>query len=122
MEPVIIILILLIVIFIIEISCFFCYNGHRSYFDNLYEKYIHPVDIVYTWVNSRDPEWIKQYTQYKNAEYVIDQERLTTSETPWEDLELSIRATRKYLPWVRNIIVVTMRPQKCQKVFQKNLE
>lgn len=81
------------------------------------------VDIVYTWVDSSDEDWRQQRNQYTQrrirAHLPMVRAQLKTSEIRWPVLEsdlselaLSVSTVRKFLPWVRNIYVVTQRPQK----------
>jgi hypothetical protein len=83
------------------------------------------VDVVYTWVNSLDPEWLKRKNKYINK-YIekesiskIDDSkyRWTVTNKAHDEISLSIESVRKYLPWVRNIFVVTQRPQTLPKEF-----
>ena len=67
------------------------------------------VDIVYTWVDSNDPQWLKGYNEYFNNR--IFDARISNTKNSWDELELSIKLVRKNLPWVNNIYVVTQRPQ-----------
>jgi hypothetical protein len=80
------------------------------------------VDVVYTWVDSSDDEWRQQRNSYTNrrirAHLQKTRAQLKTSEIRWpvldsdlSELALSVSTVRKFLPWVRNIYVVTQRPQ-----------
>lgn len=67
-----------------------------------------PIDIVYTWVNDKDPEWIKKCEYYKNrsgnyGKYALDVARFSNH----NELYYSIKSVMKYIPWVRNIYIVT---------------
>lgn len=68
-----------------------------------------PVDVVYTWVNDSDPTWLIKYNNYKNGgdkrlgRYATDKARFNNH----NELYYSVKSVVKYLPWVRNIFVVT---------------
>ncbi|WP_052226309.1 stealth conserved region 3 domain-containing protein [Microbacterium mangrovi] len=70
-----------------------------------------PIDVVYTWVDGSDPAW-----RARRAPFLVDgsvdvahdsarEERYVSR----DELYYSIRSVRRYLPWVRNIFVVTDR-------------
>jgi hypothetical protein len=74
-----------------------------------------PIDAVYTWVDSTDPEWKKLKEKHLSAfknETDNTNFRWTNTPNPWDEISISIESVRTYLPWVRNIYVVTHRPQK----------
>lgn len=68
-----------------------------------------PIDIVYTWVDSTDPEWKQKKSEYK-PQY-IEEIRFPNEQQPDLELETSILFTLTNLKWIRNIYIVTMRPQ-----------
>ncbi|KAH3764480.1 sugar phosphotransferase [Pelomyxa schiedti] len=59
------------------------------------------VDVVYTWVNGSDPAHKKLKTKYIGANYFDSGFR------DYGVLKYSIRSIEKYLPWARDIILVT---------------
>ncbi|WP_201535639.1 Stealth CR1 domain-containing protein [Psychrobacter immobilis] len=68
------------------------------------------IDIVFTWVDNTDKAWQKKYEQYKaNSEntnlgqYATDSARFDNH----NELFYSLKAVKKYLPWVRQIYVIT---------------
>lgn len=66
------------------------------------------IDIVYTWVNDKDPIWLEKCRKYKNnskhyGQYAIDNARFSNH----NELYYSIKSVVKYMPWVRNIYIVT---------------
>ena len=67
-----------------------------------------PVDLVYTWVDGDDPEYLKIYNKYAETPKDINPER--TRDT-FDMLKYSIRSAVKYLPWIRTIYIITARPQ-----------
>lgn len=72
-----------------------------------------PVDVVYTWVNSSDPNWIAQLHFFSNRYHLsIDEERYpSTNRNSDAELETSVLSVGRFAPWVRYIWVVTQRPQ-----------
>ncbi len=72
------------------------------------KKYDYPIDLVYTWVDGNDPAWLekKNYWQQKNNivnPYSVGKERFTDR----EELLHSLRSVELYMPWIRNIYIVT---------------
>ena len=65
------------------------------------------VDIVYTWVNDKDPSWVKKKEKYSSHDVACigsaDQARFENH----NELYYSILSVKKFLPWVRNIYIVT---------------
>ena len=92
----------------------FCVFGPFRTVSNLYgisNNQTFPVDVVVTWVNSTDPEWIRQKnelvdTRYDNKERWNDQMPNVEGE-----ISLCLRLILKNMPWVRKIHLVTCRPQ-----------
>ena len=71
------------------------------------------IDIVYTWVDSNDQQWLKRYNKYSyNKNFDA---RVSNTINSWDELELSIKLVRKNMPWIKNIYVITQRPQKPPK-------
>ncbi|MEU8814731.1 stealth family protein [Actinoplanes sp. NPDC048796] len=69
-----------------------------------------PIDVVYTWVDGSDPDWM----QRKNAALAaIGQEQINTIATnasrfvSRDELKYSLRSIVTYAPWVRRIFLVT---------------
>ena len=60
---------------------------------------IPPVDLVYTWVNSSDPDWLDQISYYSSS-WKPNKFR------DWDELRYSMRSVHKFMPWIRNIILV----------------
>ncbi len=76
--------------------------------DKEYNNY--PVDIVYTWVDGSDKNWIakknntlKAYSSFHKSEEVSGDERFLDN----EELKYSLRSIHKFCPWVQNIYLVT---------------
>ncbi len=67
------------------------------------------IDIVYTWVNGADPEWIKKKEKTLKNNHIAYTEE-ATSKARWMDnneLLYSLRSISDYAPWVNNIFIVT---------------
>ena len=68
-----------------------------------------PIDVVFTWVNDKDPVWQSKYSMYKNnksisyGRYATDLARFSNH----NELYFSVKSVKKNLPWVRTIFVVT---------------
>jgi hypothetical protein len=83
----------------------------RSEFAETYSDDVRfPVDVVYTWVDGSDPEWLER----KNAalaalgqgqinRVAADQSRFTSR----NELKYSLRSIAAFAPWVRHIYLVT---------------
>lgn len=73
-----------------------------------------PIDALLTWVDTRDPVWnsIKhKYQARSKPGLVFDAIRLP--ESPWSHFEVMqcVPLLLKNLPFIRNLVVVMMRPQ-----------
>ena len=66
------------------------------------------IDLVYTWVNGHDPDHQKISQQYATIKRDLNPERTRDEYTL---LKYSLRSVELYAPWVRNIYILTMRPQ-----------
>ena len=74
-----------------------------------------PIDVVVTWVDTNDASWQKLQKQYAPESNMKD------SQNPnrWNDaigsqteISLCLHLIAKHMPYVRNIFLVTQRPQK----------
>lgn len=80
----------------------YSYNIEENILKNEFD-----VDVVYTWVNDKDPEWIQK--KQKNANYPVtcmsaaDQARFEDH----NELYYSVLSIKKFMPWVRNIYIIT---------------
>lgn len=74
------------------------------------------IDVVYTWVDSSDPQWRARrdaMTQRRiRAQLVTHNFRWPVLTKDLSELAISVKSVRAFMPWVRNIYVVTERPQK----------
>lgn len=88
-------------------------NNSVDKFGNVESENDKSVDVVYTWVDSRDENWLKLKNKYSNKNIKFDDrdERWTKTKRPYDEILLSIKSVRKYLPWINNIFVIAHRPQ-----------
>jgi hypothetical protein len=68
-----------------------------------------PIDVVYTWVDSSDPDWIalKDYIVHGR----MSDARFPDPRHADSEIRASLEGTLVNAPWVRNVYIVTMRPQ-----------
>lgn len=68
-----------------------------------------PVDIVYTWVDGDDPEWLERKEAAQRAAGARVPPRVTAAERfcNRDELKYSLRSVAEFAPWVRKIHVVT---------------
>lgn len=66
------------------------------------------VDLVYTWVNGADEDYLKICQKYSEKPIDLNPERYRDT---YQMLKYSLRSVEKYLNWYRNIYIVTARPQ-----------
>lgn len=78
--------------------------------NNLLASNSSPVDVVFTWVDNTDPLWRIKYEDYAhrtNTEnlglFAMDVARFDNH----NELYYSVKAVKKYLPWVNNIYIIT---------------
>jgi len=67
------------------------------------------VDVVYTWVNGNDDNWINKQNKFAN-EIIDNVSHNSCCAERYEDndeLRFSIRSLDKYASWIRNIYIVT---------------
>lgn len=69
-----------------------------------------PIDVVFTWVDGSDEKWLKKYHQAMQTQqpeniglYANDSARFENH----NELYYSVFAVQKFMPWVRNIFIVT---------------
>lgn len=66
------------------------------------------VDVVYTWVDSSDPEWTTQRDIWSNrTEILMDSAANDERYLDRDELKYSLRSLALYAPFVRNIHIVT---------------
>jgi hypothetical protein len=67
-----------------------------------------PIDIVYTWVDDQLPGYRNQLQQYAKSKHDTNPNRTRNN---LDILKYSLRSVEKYTPWIRNIYIITCRPQ-----------
>ncbi len=65
------------------------------------------IDIVITWVDGNDPEWIKQKIQNMPAEQQYKAATASHRFRDWDNAQYIFRGIEKYMPWVNRIHFVT---------------
>lgn len=66
-----------------------------------------PIDIVYTWVNGSDPEWLKGYYEAKREVAANHQNNSMSRYNDNNELKYSLRSLEMYAPWVNKVYLVT---------------
>ena len=82
---------------------------------NLLQLFDHPkddictfdVDVVYTWVNSENLDWIKSRSIYSPEKDTGSEATTGDRFKNRDELKFSIRSLLKYAPWVRRIFIVS---------------
>jgi glycosyltransferase involved in cell wall biosynthesis len=65
-----------------------------------------PIDVVYTWVDGADPAWRARRDRYS----VGSSDQVDGAESRYrsrDELRYSLRSVEMFLPWVRNVFLVT---------------
>ena len=61
------------------------------------------IDFVVTWLDANDPEWVKQYREYRGLNHKEDLGRYRN----WDLFRYWFRAVENYAPWVNKVFLVT---------------
>jgi hypothetical protein len=72
-------------------------------------KNTYPIDVVYTWVDSSDPEWDKQKNFYDGG--TCEKGRFPPVDTPDIELETSLLLLFKFMPFINHVYIVTADKQ-----------
>lgn len=67
-----------------------------------------PIDLVYTWVDGGDEEWIMAKRKFQNTQRDIPEDSLL--DCRWRDLDelrFSIESVYKFAPWIRTIFIIS---------------
>lgn len=64
-----------------------------------------PIDIVYTWVDGNNPEWLVEKNIYNPDVNTTDNH--TNRFRDNDELKYSLRSLDQFAPWIRNIFIVT---------------
>lgn len=79
-----------------------------------------PIDLVYTWVDGSDPQWLKNKKRYLKKENPdlsnksFEQQRYRNL----NELKYSLRSAEKFAPFIRKIFIVTA--SQCPKWLNQN--
>ncbi|MFF7359407.1 stealth conserved region 3 domain-containing protein [Streptomyces sp. NPDC008125] len=65
-----------------------------------------PIDVVYTWVDGDDPAWQRRRAESRGEVFHAEAASLARYVSR-DELKYSLRSVRMFMPWVRNIYVVT---------------
>lgn len=65
-----------------------------------------PVDVVYTWVDGRDPEWQRRRAEYAGQAYHEEADNAARY-LDRDELRYSMRSLSQHAPWVRTVHLVT---------------
>lgn len=85
-----------------------------------------PVDVVFTWVDDNDPQWISRYNHWKGCYsegiglHAQDSARFSNH----DELKYSLFCVINNLPWVRDIFIVTdkQRPSWFNQSMDKRVK
>lgn len=69
----------------------------------LFDEYLEPIDIVYTWVSDSDPIWLNKKSFYLGKGL----ENKDTRFVDYEQLRYSLRSVAAYAKFIRKIFIVT---------------
>ena len=73
-----------------------------------YKKTDNKIDLVYTWVDGSDPNWIRNKNKFLEISKtkINDNEKSNKRFINTNELKYSLRGVYKYLPWVNKIYIV----------------
>ncbi|GGL84675.1 stealth conserved region 3 domain-containing protein [Glutamicibacter protophormiae] len=83
-------------------------SNSQLFYSPLWDQIDFPIDVVYTWVDDSDPDWRSQKEAHSPAS--DDGGDLAAGAMRFrnrDELKYSVRSVRTFMPWVRNIYVVT---------------
>ena len=70
-----------------------------------------PIDVVFTWVDNKDPSWHKKYKTFIQQEDSLGKSALFSNDsarfTNHNELYYSVHSVKKFMPWVRRIFIIT---------------
>lgn len=69
------------------------------------EDFGEPIDVVYTWVNHQDENWLREYRRFKPASD-SDASSLVRFDNK-DELRFSLRSLSAYAPWVNTIHILS---------------
>ena len=69
------------------------------------ENEIYPIDILISWVDGSDPEWLAEKVKYESHDILSDDRALRYRD--WDNLQFIFRGIEKFAPWVNNVYFLT---------------
>ena len=66
-----------------------------------------PIDVVYTWVDGDDPEWVAKKAAFSGQQVVHAESTHDARFRSRDELRYSLRSLDDYAPWVRTVYLVT---------------
>ncbi len=66
-----------------------------------------PIDLVYTWVDGTDADYLAQRTHWARSLSLIRGNQDARRFEDHGELQLSLRSVQAYLPWIRTIFIIT---------------
>lgn len=73
-------------------------------------KYTYPIDAVFLWVDSSDPEWQQKKIQAQNKPYNTILQEEANQNARFRDngeLRYALRALNRFAPWINNVFIIT---------------
>lgn len=84
------------------------YRTVEPFTRTLGREFVAPVDVVYTWVDGGDPEWLRRKAATLGLEHVdVGAEQGTERFRSRNELMYSLRSIDTFAPWVNRIWIVT---------------
>ncbi|GJQ85928.1 hypothetical protein Trydic_g21777 [Trypoxylus dichotomus] len=68
---------------------------------------VEPIDVVYTWVNGSDPEFVNSLINHTGQLPAKSVDKSTTRYFDRHELKFSLRSLEKYASWIRNVYIIT---------------
>lgn len=76
----------------------------------LLQQVTEPIDVVYTWVDGSDPEWLRRKANALDSRNLADLDSTASSPSRFtnrDELKYSLRSIEMYASWVNHIYIVT---------------
>lgn len=70
------------------------------------DRFLEPIDLVYTWVDGDDPDWLSRRREWEGASASVDAQ-ITARFKSRDELKYSLRSVESYASWINHIFVVT---------------
>ena len=66
------------------------------------------IDLVYTWVNDKDPAWREKKSKFDSEAFSCDKDANSSYRYFNNDeLKYSLRSVQKNIPWINKIFIIT---------------